>query len=425
MKVQNTKEKSYLHQIINLVKNAQKSQSNTQKFADKIAGILTLIAIIVGIFTFIYWLFYQDDIVFALERMVTVMVITCPHALGLAIPLVISRSTTIAAENGLFIKKYKAFEKFKNINIMVFDKTGTLTKGNFEVSTIKILDNKYNKKELIKIASSLEKQSEHPIAKAIIKKSNQLNIKNFYIVNNFKVLKGNGIKGIINKKQFYIVSEKYIKNNNINYKNYKLNNATTDIFIVQNNKLIGIISLSDTIRKTSKKTITKLKEQNIKTIVISGDNKKVVKSVSKKLKIDKYFAEVLPDKKQKIIKTLQKDTNIVAMVGDGVNDAPALAQADIGIAIGSGTDIAANTADILLINNKPIDVLKILHFGKKTYNKMLQNLFWAQIYNIFAIPLAAGILYEQGIIISPALGAFFMSLSTIIVAINAKLLKFK
>ncbi len=414
---------SYLSKVIRLVEEAQNSKSKTQAIVDKAAFWLTIIALSVGFITLATWLIIGRDFTFAIARMATVMVITCPHALGLATPLVVARSTALSAQNGLLIRNRTAFENSRNIDVIVFDKTGTLTLGEFGVDFIKTTDEDYSEDEVLKYAASLEKGSEHPIAKGIIDKAKEKEL-DLLNVNDFQALKGKGIEGNIDDKKVLVVSPGYLKENNIKKpENIPENSISTDVFLIIDEKIVGVIGLSDQIREESHNAIKRLKEAGIKCWMLTGDNEKTAKEVSEKLELDGYFAEVLPDEKQEKIKELQKDNEFVAMTGDGVNDAPALAQADVGIAIGSGTDVAAETADIILVNSNPEDVVTLIKFGKATYGKMVQNLIWASGYNIIAIPLAAGVLYNFGILISPAVGALLMSLSTVIVAVNAKLLK--
>ncbi len=420
VKVEGTGEESYLNKVINLVRDAQASKSSTQRFADKAAKWLTIIAITAGIATFAYWILYGPDIAFAIERMATVMVITCPHALGLAIPLVTAVSTSLSAQNGLLIRNRTAFENTRKISAMVFDKTGTLTEGKFGVSSIKVFDENYNENRIIEFAASLERNSEHPIAKGIIAKAKEIEAEE-QKASDFEVLKGEGVKGTVDNKTVKLVSENYIKNNNLDI--VDIDDAGTFVYVIVDDNPVGLIILSDKIRKESYDTIKRLQDSGIKCWMLTGDNKSIAESVSKELKLDGFFAEVLPHDKQKKIKELQSNGEFVAMTGDGINDAPALAQADVGIAIGSGTDVAAETADIVLVNSNPKDVISLILFGKATYNKMIQNLFWATGYNVVAIPLAAGVLFSIGIIITPAIGAALMSLSTVIVAVNARFLK--
>lgn len=417
---------SFLSQVIEMVKKAQESKSKTQDLANKAALWLTIIAITGGFITFFGWiLFSHRDISFALERTVTVMIIACPHALGLAVPLVVAVSTTLAAQRGLLIRNRAAFEAARNINAIVFDKTGTLTLGQFGITDILVFfDKEVKKEELLSYAASIEALSEHPIAKAI---SNQMKEKKK--VENFKSIPGKGAEGKIDGKDIKVVSPGFLKEKKIQIDDPRITSLSqqgkTVVFILIENKVMGLIALADIIRKESKEAIEKLKKMDIKCIMLTGDNKLVGKWVADEIKLDEYFAEVLPNEKAQKIKEVQSRNLTVAMVGDGVNDAPALAQADVGIAIGAGTDIAIESADIILVKNNPLDVVNIMSLARATYTKMVQNLLWATGYNAIAIPLAAGILYNFGIILTPALGAIFMSLSTIICAINAKLLKVK
>lgn len=424
VKVIGTGEDSYLNKVINLVKDAQASKSKTQRLADKAAKWLTIVAITAGVGTFIYWIIYGPDLAFAIERMATVMVIACPHALGLAIPLVSAVSTSLSAKNGLLIRNRTAFENSRKISTIVFDKTGTLTEGKFGVSTITMLDKNYNEKQMLELTASLEKNSEHPIAKGIIEKAKQLGAKELKATD-FNVMKGEGIEGKVDGKNLKLVSQKYLIKNNIKIQNSKIDEDGTLVYVLVNNNAIGVITLADKIREDSYEAIKQLQQLGIKCWMLTGDNKIIAKTVSDKLKLDGFYAEVLPHEKLEKVKELQNKGEFVAMTGDGINDAPALAQADVGIAIGSGTDVAAETADIILVNSNPKDVTSLILFGRATYHKMIQNLFWATGYNVVAIPLAAGVLYGYGILITPAIGAALMSLSTVIVAINARFLKVK
>ncbi len=423
IKVTGTGESSYLAKVIDLVKQAQETKSKTEKFADIAARWLTVIAITAGAGTFTYWFMYGPDLAFAIERLATVMVIACPHALGLAIPLVNAVSTSISAKNGLLIRNRTAFENARKISTVVFDKTGTLTEGNFGISSIVLVDKNYDRQQLLQLTASLEKNSEHPVAKSITQKAKEEKLGSLN-VSDFKVLKGEGIEGVVNNEKIQLISKKAFETRNFKLpEEIEIDDTATLIYAVINNNPVGIIALEDQIRKESFEAIKKLKEQGIKCFMLTGDNKKIAKDVSDKLKLDGFFAEVLPHEKQEKIKELQEQGEFVAMTGDGINDAPALALADIGIAIGSGTDVASETADIILVNNNPKDVVSLILFGKATYKKMVQNLFWATGYNAFAIPLAAGVLISYGILISPAIGAALMSLSTVIVAVNARLLR--
>lgn len=417
---------SFLSQVIKLVKEAQSSKSKTQDLANRAASWLTVIALAGGTITFIIWFaLTQQTVAFALERMVTVMVITCPHALGLAVPLVVAVSTTIAATHGLLIRNRAAFETGRKINAIVFDKTGTLTEGKFGITDVILFDNSLSEEKLIDYAAAIEAHSEHPIAKGIASKRKQP-----HEVENFKAIPGKGAEGNADGKNIKVVSQGFLRENNIQLNETSSSKITklseqgkTVVYVMIENQLQGAIALADIIRPESKEAIQKLKNMGIRCMMLTGDNKQVAKWVAESIGLDDYFSEVLPEDKAKKIKEIQSRGLIVAMTGDGVNDAPALAQADVGIAIGAGTDVAIETADVILVKSNPLDVVSIIGLARATTNKMIQNLLWATGYNAVAIPLAAGILYQFGILLTPALGAVFMSLSTIIVAINAKLLR--
>lgn len=425
VKVLHTGEESYLSKVINLVQEAQKEKSKTQVLADKAAKWLTFVALGSGIITLAVWLSLGYDFPFALERMVTVMVISCPHALGLAIPLVVAISTSISANRGLLIRNRTAFENSRKITTVIFDKTGTLTEGNFAVNHYAAFARDFNKNDLLAMAAALEANSEHPIAASIVAKAKELNL-SVPSANNFKAITGKGIEAQLNGKDIKVVSPGYLKENNMNIPaNINASGTDTVVYILVENKLTGYFSLSDRIREDSKDAVKLLHNNGIKAVMATGDNKKVAEAVTKELGLDGFYAEVLPHQKLELIKGLQEKGEFVAMAGDGINDAPALAQADVGIAVGSGTDVAAETADIILVNSNPKDIASLILFGKATYKKMIQNLIWATGYNILALPLAAGVLYFMGIILSPAIGAVLMSVSTIVVAINAQLLRRK
>lgn len=418
--VTKTGKDSYISKVITLVKQAQAQKSKTQHLADKAAFWLTLIAISAGALTLGSWWALTGDIAFAIERMATVMVITCPHALGLAIPLVVAVSTTLSARNGLLIRNRTAFENARRINTVVFDKTGTLTEGRFGVTDVRTEDTTMSDDDVLRIAASLENQSDHPIAHGIVSHANKKGIR-LGDAKDVNLLKGKGIRGKVDGESYHIVGPGYLNERGLS-KKVDAHKRVTSVYLLHGDVIIGTITLSDTIRASSYEAVESLRNHGIRCYMLTGDNRDVAKEVSSKLGLDGHFAEVLPQEKQEKIIELQADGGFVAMVGDGINDAPALAQADIGIAIGSGTDIAAETADIVLVNSDPKDVVSLISFAKATYNKMIQNLFWATGYNAVAIPLAAGVLSAYGILISPAVGAALMSLSTIIVAINAKML---
>jgi len=425
IKVEHTGKDSYLNKVIKLVEEAQKAKSKMQNFSDRAAKWLTYIALSVGFGTLAVWLIAGYPFVFALERMVTVMVIACPHALGLAIPLVVAISTAVSAQNGLLIRNRTAFEESRKITALLFDKTGTLTTGVFGVTRFETVNTEFSKDEILRLASALEQTSEHPIAVGIINevKEHKVNIPK---AEKFNAITGKGVEAMVEGKSVKVVSPGYLKDKNLTIPEGAYSSkAETVVFVLVDDKLTGYIALADAIRPESAEAIQVFKKNGIKVLMATGDNETVAKAVSDELKLDGYYSEVLPHQKVEIVKELQSKGEFVAMSGDGVNDAPALAQSDVGIAVGSGTDVAAETADIILVNSNPKDIANLILFGKATYKKMVQNLVWATAYNSFAIPLAAGVLYSKGFVLGPAVGAVFMSLSTIIVAINAQLLKTK
>lgn len=425
IKVEHTGKDSYLNKVITMVEEAQKTKSKMQNLSDRAAKWLTYIALTIGFGTLAVWLALGFPFVYALERMVTVMVIACPHALGLAIPLVVAISTAVSAQNGLLIRNRTAFEESRKISALLFDKTGTLTKGDFGVTRIQSVDDNYSQDEVLRLASALEQSSEHPIAVGIIKRAQEEKVT---IPNplNFHAITGKGVEATVEDKPVKVVSPGFLRDNNIPIpKDAYSDAAETVVFVLIEEKLAGYIALADEIRSESQEAIQVFKKNDIKVLMATGDNEKTARAVSEKLGLDGYYAEVLPHQKVEIVEELQRKGEFVAMTGDGVNDAPALAKANVGIAVGSGTDVAAETADIILVNSNPKDIANLILFGKATYNKMIQNLIWATAYNVVAIPLAAGVLYSSGFVMGPAVGAVFMSLSTIIVAINAQLLKRK
>ena len=424
IKVVSTGKDSYLNKVVKLVEDAQKVKSKTQNFADRAAKVLTFLALGGGVITLAVWLLLGFPFVFALERMVTVMVISCPHALGLAVPLVVAISTSVSAQKGLLIRNRTAFENARLITTIIFDKTGTLTKGTHQLQEVKVLNQNFDDNELLRLASGIEQHSEHYIATGLLRKVKELNI-TIPKAENFNYLPGKGLEGIVEGKEIKVVGPNYLKEQNISIAGAKDEFAGTVVYVLVDKIVAGYFTFSDQIRENSFEAIQILKEAGIKNLLLTGDNEKVAKKVSDELKMDGFLANVLPHDKLEKVKELQEKGEFVAMTGDGVNDAPALAQADIGIAVGSGTDVAAETADIILVNSNPKDIANLILFGKATYNKMIQNLWWAAGYNILAIPLAAGVLYKWGIMLSPAVGAVLMSLSTIVVAINAQLLKKK
>ena len=423
VEVGKTGKDSFLSQVIELVKEAQATKSKTQDLANRAALWLTIISLTGGAITLFIWLVVMNsDFAFALERTVTVMVITCPHALGLAVPLVVAVSTALSARNGLLIRNRTAFERARNIQAVIFDKTGTLTEGRFGVTDVVVFDDATDKDELLKLAASVEIHSEHPIARGIVASSAGRSP-----VTGFRAIPGKGAEGSVDGKQVKIVSPGYLREAGMFLHDGKVEvlkaQDKTMVYVVVDGEAKGVIALADIIRPESKEAIAKLKEMGIACMMLTGDNEQVARWVSEEIGLDEYFAEVLPHEKASKIKEVQSRGLVVAMTGDGVNDAPALAQADVGIAIGAGTDVAVETADIVLVKSNPLDVVAIIGLARATYRKMVQNLAWATGYNAIAIPLAAGVLYQQGILLSPAMGAVLMSLSTVIVAINARLLK--
>ncbi len=423
IEISKTGDDSFLSQVVSLVREAQESKSRTQNLADRAAFWLTIVAITAGLITFGIWISLTgQEFGFAMNRTVAVMVITCPHALGLAIPLVVSMSTSIAASNGFLIRDRASFEQARNLDSVIFDKTGTLTEGTFTVTDILNFGDQYSDEEILKYAASLEANSEHPLAKGILEKAEET-----FEIEEFNSITGKGIEGKVNGKSMKVVSPGYIREQEISYPESEVEEISsqgkTVVFVILENELVGAIALGDQIRESSKNAIDALHEMGIECIMLTGDNKQTAEYVAKELGIDQVFAEVLPDEKADKVKEVQSQGKLVAMTGDGVNDAPALAQANVGIAIGAGSDVAVETGDIVLVKNNPQDVTALIKLSKATYKKMVQNLWWASGYNIGAIPLAAGALYTWGIILSPAVGAILMSLSTVIVAINARLLK--
>lgn len=428
IRVTNVGEKTFLAGIMRLVADAEASKSRLQMLSDRAAFWLTILAVGSSILTLVIWLSLGQSVSFAIERVVAVLVIACPHALGLAVPLVASISTTMGAKNGLLIRKRLSLEAARNIDIVLFDKTGTLTKGEFGVDTI--LTNKtYSQEEVVKLAVSVNSQSEHPLAKAMSIYAKEKNI-SILPTSNFERVAGKGAKARVNNSEVAIGNEALVGDfggtftEDYKHKVTELEKqGKTVVHIVKEKQLVGSIALADVIRPESKETIAKLKEMGIKSAMITGDAPDVAAWVAKELGLDEYFAKVLPHEKSEKVKLLQSKGMKVAMVGDGVNDAPALTQSDLGIAIGAGTNVAIESAGIVLVKSDPRDIPKIIRLSKLTYKKMIQNLFWATGYNVIAMPIAAGVLYSKGVMLNPAVAAVFMSLSTIIVAINAVILR--
>lgn len=422
-------EHTFLAGVMRLVSEAQASKSRLQILSDRAAFYLTVIAVLGGGVTFAAWLTTQAGFSFAVERLVAVLVIACPHALGLAVPLVAAISTTLAAKSGLLVRQRLALEVARRIDIVLFDKTGTLTKGEFGLTRV-VPANGYNENQILRLAASVDAYSEHPVSKSMVRAAKERNLELFEI-EDFERLPGLGVEGVISDEKIFVGNFAMFYKLNLKLPE-KLERAMeeedekgrTVIFMIKDNEAVtGLFSHADLVRSESREAINALKEMGVKTAMITGDSEDVAKQVALELKIDKYFARVLPGDKAKKVKILQDKGLKVAMVGDGINDAPALTQADLGIAIGAGTNVAIESAGIILVKNDPRDIVKIIKLSRLTYRKMMQNLFWATGYNVIALPLAAGILYSYGIVLQPALAAVFMSFSTVIVAVNALFLK--
>jgi len=424
VKVERVGEETYLAQVIELVRRAQESRSRTQDLADRAALWLTLIALGVGGMTLVAWLLSGKDFNFALTRTVTVMVITCPHALGLAIPLVVAVSTALAAKRGLLIRDRSAFERARELQAVVFDKTGTLTRGEFGVTEVVPLGG-FDEAEILRLAASLESHSEHPIAKGIVAAAKERGLE-YPPPEEFRAIPGRGAQGKVANKAVKVVSPGYLEEQGLKIENEQIAalaaQGKTIVYLLVDERPVGALALADLIREESREAVRALRGMGLKVIMLTGDAEPVARWVAEELGLDGYFAEVLPGEKAKKIAELQARGLAVAMVGDGINDAPALVQADVGVAIGAGTEVAIESADIVLVRNDPRDVVALVQLARATYGKMVQNLGWATGYNVVAIPLAGGVLYKLGILLSPALGAALMALSTVIVAFNARLL---
>ena len=421
----NTGESTYLAKVIDLVKQAQESKSKTQNLANRAAKLLFYVAIGAGVLTFVIWVALGYPVSTAVERMVTVMVISCPHALGLASPLVVAVSTSLSAKRGLLIRNRTQFEEARHLDAVIFDKTGTLTQGDFGVTDIEATS-AYTEEDVLRLAAAVETASQHPLARGILREAEARELTLPEVVD-FASITGVGLEGRVDGAHVQIVSPRYIREHELAIDEVAFNRLSTAgktvVFTLRDGDLVGMIALADMVRDEAKETVRALKDRGVRPIMLTGDNRKVADWVASQLHIEEVYAEVLPDDKSRQVQTVQADGSKVAMVGDGINDAPALAQADVGIAIGSGTDVAVETADIVLVRSNPKDVLSILDLSRNTYNKMIQNLWWAAGYNIVAIPLAAGVLAPLGVILSPAVGAVLMSLSTVIVALNARTLR--
>ncbi len=422
--VSKTGDDTFISQVIKLVREAQQSKSRTQRLADVAAKWLFYIAVSAGTITFIAWMIVNGDLGFAMERAVTVVIISCPHALGLAIPLVTAMSTGIGAKQGLLIRNRAAFENARKTNIVIFDKTGTLREGQFGVTDV--IANGVTEEELMEIAYAIESNSEHPIAQGVVNEGNKRGIAR-KTVTDYQNVTGQGIKAKIDGQSILVGSPGFMRSQNIDIDEAMLEKLSAEgktvIYILADQTLLGYIALSDIIRGNARPAIDALRAMGIESYMVTGDNHRSAAHVASQLGIEHVYSEVLPNEKALKVDEIHKLGKKVAMTGDGVNDAPALAKADLGIAIGAGTDVAIETADVILVKSNPQDVVNLIRLSRATYRKMVQNLVWATAYNVIALPLAAGILYNQGVVITPALGAVLMSMSTIIVAINARLIR--
>ena len=414
--VQRTGAETYLAQVVELVRRAQTTRSRTQDLANRAALWLTVIAIAA-------WLAAGREAAFAVERMVTVMVIACPHALGLAVPLVVAVSTSLSARSGLLIRDRTAFERARQLDAIVFDKTGTLTEGRFGVTDVVGLDG--GEEEVLRLAASLESRSEHPVAAGIVRAADERGLR-YPAPDGFRAIPGKGAEARVDGVVVRVVSPGYLVEQGISVRDDRVTRLAeqgkTVVYVLRDGAVVGAIALADVIRPESREALARLKVRGVRVMMLTGDATPVARWVAGELGLDEYFAEVLPDQKAGKIREVQARGLTVAMVGDGVNDAPALTVADVGIAIGAGTDVAVESADIVLVRSDPRDVAAIVELARATYRKMVQNLWWATGYNAVALPLAAGVLAGAGILLSPALGAVLMSLSTVVVAINARLL---
>jgi len=421
VKVTQPENEGYVNQMIELVDQAQAQKTTVQRFADRAAFGLTILAITAGMLTFGVWFWGSDQsFAFVIERTIAVIVIACPHALGLAIPLVTAISTSMSAQNGMLIKNRTAFEHAHTTQAIVFDKTGTLTHGTFHVSTITSFTEQYTQSEILHLAASLEAHSEHPIGQAIAHEEPKVSS-----ASSVQTIPGAGIQGTVNQKFLKAVSPQYIEEQNISLPESESVSADgkTLTYLLENNVVIGAITLEDSVREEAQTVVQQLQKAHKSVILLTGDQQTVAEHIANQLNITEVYAEISPDRKADTITQLKDRYPHVTMVGDGINDAPALARADLGIAIGSGTDIAAETADLILIQNNLHNVPRALTLSKQTHRKMMQNLWWAAGYNIVALPLAGGIGYTAGIVLSPAVGGLLMSASTVIVAVNAILLR--
>ncbi|MEW4630954.1 heavy metal translocating P-type ATPase [Staphylococcus aureus] len=428
VKVTATGENGYLSQVMGLVNQAQNDKSKAELLSDKVAGYLFYFAVSIGLISFIVWMLIQNNVDFALERLVTVLVIACPHALGLAIPLVTARSTSIGAHNGLIIKNRESVEIAQHIDYIMMDKTGTLTEGNFSVNHYESFTDELNNEEILSLFASLESNSNHPLATGIVDFAKGKNI-SYATPQEVNNIPGVGLEGTVDNKKLKIVNVSYLDKSNFDYNKEQFTNLAQQgnsiSYLIHDRQVIGIIAQGDKIKESSKQMVSDLLSRNITPVMLTGDNKEVAQTVAEELGISDVHAQLMPEDKESIIQDYQSNGSKIMMVGDGINDAPSLIRADIGMAIGAGTDVAIESGDVILVKSNPSDIINFLSLSKNTMKKMVQNLWWGAGYNVIAVPLAAGILASIGLILSPAVGAILMSLSTIIVAINAFTLKLK
>lgn len=424
IEVRKTGAESYISQVIDLVQRIQESRSRTQDLADRAALILVVIALSAGTVTLVTWSVLGAGVGFAVERAATVMVITCPHALGLAVPLVIAVSTTLAARFGFLVRDRTAFELSKDLQAVIFDKTGTLTQGKFRVVDI-LPFGTTTEEDVISKAASVEAHSEHPIAQSVVESAREREIP-LIPLSDFRAIPGIGVEGEVGSRRVRVVGPGYLADQGTEVPDARVRTlqqqGKTVVFLLEDDQPIGAVALADVIKPESEEAIRRLKSMGIRCMMLTGDNSDVAAWVAGELGIDEFFAGVLPHEKAAKVQEVQR-LQRVAMVGDGINDAPALVQADVGIAIGAGTDVALESADVVLARSDPRDVAEIISLSKKTYRKIFENLLWATGYNVIAIPLAAGVLFNAGIVLTPAAGAVLMSASTVIVAINAQMLR--
>ncbi|MBC8676717.1 heavy metal translocating P-type ATPase [Staphylococcus pseudintermedius] len=426
VKVTAVGEASYLSQVMDIIKQAQNDKSRAELLSDKVAGYLFYFAVSVGVIAFIAWMLIQHEIDLALERLVTVLVIACPHALGLAIPLVTARSTSIGAHHGLMIKNRAAIETAQHIDYVMMDKTGTLTEGHFSVNHYESFKAGVSDEAVLSLFASLESQSNHPLATSIVDFAKNKNI-SYVQSQDVRNIPGVGLEGTINGQAYKITNVSYLEQNGFDYDQAlftKLAQQGNSIsYLIDEQQVIGIIAQGDQIKDSSQQMVADLLAKGITPVMLTGDNQEVAETVAKALGINDVHAQLMPEDKESIIKAYQSKGKKVMMVGDGINDAPSLIRSDIGIAIGAGTDVAVDSGDVILVKSDPSDIIHFFTLSKRTMRKMVQNLWWGAGYNIVAVPLAAGILASIGLILSPAVGAILMSLSTVIVAINAFTLK--